>query len=176
MFIAAKELEQHALRIAQRFAPGTIDYRTREFRQLGVLASEVVAELDGRDIRIAGHLETQVELSCARCLELVAHDVSANFDLRYRPVASIAREEEITLAQEDTEVGFYTGSGLFLADVVAEQVHLVLPMKPLCRDDCRGLCPECGVNLNRGSCGCQRTSVDPRLAPLADWKRRRKDS
>jgi uncharacterized protein len=65
---------------------------------------------------------------------------------------------------------------LFFADVVAEQVHLALPMKSLCREDCRGLCPECGANLNLGSCGCRRGSGDARLAPLADWKRRRKES
>lgn len=176
MFIAVKELEQHKLTIAQRFAPGTVDYRTRDFRQVGVLAAEAVAELEGREIHIAGYLETQVELACARCLEPVARQVHADFDLRYRPVASIAREEEINLMEEDTEIGFYTGDGLFLADVLAEQVHLALPMKSLCREDCRGFCAECGANLNLGSCRCRRIGVDPRLAPLAEWKRRRRNS
>lgn len=176
MFIAVKKLEQHKLRIAQLFSPGTIDYRTQDFRQLGVLATEAVAELEGSEIHIAGHFETQLELACARCLGPVAQPIAADFDVRYRPVASMAREEEISLRENDTEVGFYTGGGLFLADVVAEQVHLALPMKSLCREDCRGLCPECGANLNLGSCACRRGSGDPRLAPLADWKRRRKES
>ena len=176
MFIAVKELEQHTLTIAQRFAPGMIDFHTRDFRQLGVLSTQAVAELEGREIRLAGHLETQLEVNCARCLEPMAQQVSTDFDVRYRPVASIVRDEEISLAEEDTEVGFYRGHGLFLADALAEQVHLALPMRSLCREDCRGLCPQCGANLNRGSCGCRRTGIDSRLAPLAEWKQRRKES
>jgi uncharacterized protein len=176
MFIAIKELEQHPLAISQRFAPGMIDYRTQEFRQFGVLSAAAVAELAGDEIHITGHLETRLELTCARCLEPVNQPLSADFDLRYRPVAAIAREEEISLSEEESEMGFYQGDGLFFADVLAEQVHLALPMKTLCREDCRGLCPTCGANLNLGSCGCRRTGTDPRLAPLADWQRRRKES
>lgn len=174
MFIAVKKLEQHKLRIAQRFSPGMIDYRTRDFRQLGVLATEAVAELEGSEIHIAGHFETQLELACARCLGPVAQPIAADFDVRYRPVASMAREEEISLRENDTEVGFYTGGGLFLADVVAEQVHLALPMKVVCSPDCRGLCPQCGANLNRGRCRCVQRAADPRLAPLAQWAEEKK--
>lgn len=176
MFIGVKELAQHKITIAHRFAPGMIDYRTQEFRQLGMLTTEAVAELEGGEIHLAGHLETHLELACARCLEPLDRAVSTDFDLRYRPVASIAREDEISLAREDTEIGFYQGDGLFLADVLAEQVHLALPLKSVCREDCRGLCPACGANLNLDSCGCRRTDVDPRLAPLAEWKRRGKES
>lgn len=176
MFIGVKELQQHKMTLAQRYDPGTIDYRTQEFRQRGVLATEAVAELEGSEIHIAGHLEAEMELMCARCLEPVVRQVETDFDLRYRPVTSIAREEEINLDQEDSDIGFYTGEGLFFADVLAEQVHLALPMKNLCREDCRGLCPECGANLNLGSCGCRKTGPDPRLAPLAEWKQRRAKS
>ena len=176
MLIAVKELKRHKLTIAQQFAPGMIDYRTRDFRQLGLLTTEAVAELEGGEIHLAGHLETRVETACARCLEPVTREVSADFDLRYRPVASLAAEAEISLEEEETQIGFYKGEGLFLTDVLAEQVHLALPMKSVCREDCRGLCPECGANLNLGSCGCRRTSVDPRLVALADWKRQQKKS
>lgn len=175
MFIAVKELEQHKLTIAQRFAPGTIDFHSGDFRQVGMLVTEAVAELEGSDIHVMGHLETELERACARCLEPVSQPVATDFDVRYRPVASVGRQEEINLAEGDTEIGFYKGEGLFLADLLAEQVYLALPMKALCREDCRGLCPDCGANLNLGSCGCRRVGLDPRLAPLADWKRR-KDS
>lgn len=173
MYIAVKELEKHKLTISQWFAPGMIDYRTRDFRQLRPLATEAVAELEGSEIHLAGHLETELELLCARCLEPVARAIEADFDLRYRPVAEIAHEEEISLSEDDTKIGFYAGGGLFLADILAEQVHLALPMKILCREDCRGLCPECGANLNLGVCGCRSASPDLRLAPLAAWKRRK---
>jgi len=97
--------------------------------------------------------------------------LASSFDLRYRPVSRIgAGEDEVELAPEDIEVGFYTGDGLFLADVVAEQVNLALPMKVLCGEECHGLCPHCGANLNRERCRCGPRPVDPRLAPLARWR------
>src|SRR6266436_1805948 len=73
----------------------------------------------------------------------------------------------------DTEIGFYQGSGLFLADVIKEQVLLALPVKVICQSDCRGLCPNCGANLNHEECRCETHATDPRMAPLArlkqDW-------
>ena len=167
MFIGVKELERHPLRVEEEFAPGTIDFRTRDFRQVAPLTVELAAELDGNEIHIVGRLATQLELVCARCLEPVKQELAPSFDLRYRPVAAISREEEIELRAQEVEVGFYTGEGLFLADLLAEQVHLAMPMKVLCREDCRGLCPSCGANLNRERCRCGPRAVDPRLAPLA---------
>jgi uncharacterized protein len=88
-------------------------------------------------------------------------------------VASIAKQEEVEVSEEESEVGFYRGDGMFLADVLAEQVILALPMKVICRVDCRGLCPSCGSNLNLEQCRCQSQPRDPRMAPLArikqDW-------
>lgn len=176
MFIGVKELEQHKLTFQEDFAPGTIDFRTRDFRQATPLRAEVSAELAGREIHILGRLATRLELFCARCLEPVGQDVAASFDLLYRPVAAISRDEEIELKPQEADVGFYTGEGLFLADVLAEQVHLALSMKVLCQPECRGLCPGCGGNLNREACRCGPRALDPRLAPLARWAAKKKDS
>jgi uncharacterized protein len=88
-------------------------------------------------------------------------------------MATIAQEDEMKLNLDDTEVAFFEGDGLFLADVLAEQVNLALPMKTICSSDCRGLCPHCGVNLNNEECRCEKDGSDTRLAPLArlkqDW-------
>ncbi|MBI4466425.1 MAG: DUF177 domain-containing protein [Acidobacteria bacterium] len=188
MFIGVKELERHKLTLREEFVPGTIDFRTRDFRQVAPLSVDLEAELEGAEIHIVGRLATRVELTCARCLEPVEREMAPRFDLVYRPVAAISREErfdfrspsratvegEIGPTPEDLGVGFYVDDGLFLADVVAEQVHLALPMKVVCREDCRGLCPGCGVNLNRERCRCRAPAVDPRLAPLAEWAARKK--
>jgi uncharacterized protein len=61
---------------------------------------------------------------------------------------------------------YYVDDQIDLGQLMSEQFHLVLPMKPLCRETCRGLCPQCGTNLNAGSCECRTTWEDPRLAPL----------
>lgn len=176
MFISVNELERHKLTLHEEFPPGTIDFRTREFRQVAPLKLEVSAELDGRDIYIVGRLATRVELPCARCLEVVERETEPSFDLRYRPIASIGREEEMGLTPDETKIGFYTGDGLFLGDVLAEQVHLTLPMKLVCDPNCQGLCPQCGANLNRERCRCRPRAIDPRLAPLADWAARKRKS
>jgi len=176
MFIGVKELERHPLRFHEEFAPGTIDFRAGEFRQAAPLTVELAAELEGAEIRIVGRLAGRLELACARCLELVERDVAARFDLHYRPVASIARDEEVGLKPDDLEVGFYAGEGLFLADVVVEQIYLALPMKVVCREECRGLCPGCGMNLNREACRCGPRALDPRFAPLAEWAAKKKRS
>lgn len=169
MFIGRKELERRKLTFREEFAPGTIDFRTREFRQVAPLRVQLSAELEGEGIHIEGRLATRLELACARCLEPVQQALAPRFNLHYRPVNSIRRDDEIALREEDTEIGFFTGDGLFLADVLAEQVHLALPMKVLCQPECRGLCPACGGNLNRVHCRCEARGVDPRLAPLAAW-------
>ncbi|MCI0403021.1 MAG: DUF177 domain-containing protein [Acidobacteria bacterium] len=176
MFIGIKELEQGRLLFHQEFPPGTIDFRTRDFRQSAVLEVEGSADLVGVEIHLEGRFRTQLEMTCARCLEPLTQKVAASFDLVYRPVDSIRRDDEIALGPEDADVGFYAGQGLFLADALAEQVHLALPMKVLCRAECKGLCPSCGANLNRDRCRCGPRPVDPRLAPLAEWAAGKKQS
>lgn len=170
MFLDVKELAVRKLRIHKSYPPGTIDFHTGEFKQAEPLEVRATAELVNGLIRVAGHLHTRIELVCSRCLEAVGEEVNRDFDLMYRPVSSIAKEEEVHLKKDDTEIGFFQGDGLFLADVLAEQVNLAIPMKVICRSDCRGLCPHCGANLNSEECRCETPTSDPRLAPLARMK------
>ena len=173
MFLDVKELALHKIRIRKSYAPGTVDFHSGEVRQVDPLEVRATAELVDSQIRISGTLHTRLELACARCLETVSEEVSREFDLYYRPVAGIAKEEEVHLRTDNTEIGFFQGEGLFLADILAEQVILALPMKVICRSDCRGLCPHCGANLNSEECRCETSAADPRLTPLArlkqDW-------
>jgi uncharacterized protein len=173
MFLDVKNLAVRKLRIRKSYAPGSIDFHTADIKQTEPLEVTATAELLDGQIRITGELETKIELVCARCLEPVIEDVSRAFDLFYRPVAKDLKPKEDRLKDDDTEIGFFEGQGLFLADVLREQVLLALPLKVICRSDCRGLCPSCGVNLNHEECRCETHATDPRLAPLArlkqDW-------
>ncbi|HEV2488173.1 MAG TPA: DUF177 domain-containing protein [Candidatus Acidoferrales bacterium] len=176
MFLDVHELATKKIRIRKVYAPGTLDFHAGDFRQVEPLDVRATAELVENQIRIYGTFHTRLELVCARCLESVVEEVSKNFDLFYRPMTTIAREEEVRLKLDDTEMAFFEGDGLFLADVLAEQVNLSLPMKVICRSDCRGLCPHCGANLNQEECRCESHAADPRLAPLArlkqDWSKK----
>jgi uncharacterized protein len=174
MFLDVKELAVRKLNIRKSYAPGSIDYHTAELKQVAPLDVVATVELvDGAQIRITGHLETKIELQCARCLDPVVEDVHRQFDLFYSPMPQDAKPEEERLKDLDADIGFYEGQGLFLADVLSEQVLLSVPMKAICRSDCRGLCATCGVNLNHEECRCETHAADPRLAPLArlkqDW-------
>jgi uncharacterized protein len=99
--------------------------------------------------------------------------VSRKFDLFYAPVPKVEKPTIDQLKDDETEIGFYKGEGLFLADVLKEQLLLALPLKVICQSDCRGLCPNCGANLNHEECRCETHATDPRMAPLArlkqDW-------
>ena len=166
--ITREELELHRIEISEAYAPGTLDYHGADFRQAAPLKVDGVAELVDSEMRIRGHLETSLELLCDRCLAPVVIPVEQDFDLFYRPVSSIAREEEVELPEEELDIGFYSADGIQLAEVLAEQVILSVPMKVVCRVDCRGFCPDCGANLNVVKCGCQPRKGSSPFASLKE--------
>ena len=127
--------------------------------------------VDGSTVHIRGRLTATVEPECGRCLERYGSGLSQELDLFYLPRAAERpqdQEEEVGLGDHEVVVGYYDGDRLDLGEVVREQMFLSLPLKRLCREDCRGLCPGCGKNLNAGACGCPptREPEDARLAPL----------
>jgi uncharacterized protein len=168
VLITLRELELHRITVSKTYAPGSLDYHTGEFQQVGPLRVDAVAELVGSEIRIRGHLGTRLEAHCDRCLGPVRIPVEQDFDLFYRPMSGIAREEEIEIRDEESEIGFYSGDGVELADVLTEQVNLGLPMKLICRPDCLGLCPVCGGDRNVEKCQC---STEHHESPFDSLKR-----
>jgi uncharacterized protein len=128
------------------------------------LAFEIHKDKD--KFRLVGHVTTELELACSRCLEPFRLPVAAPFDLRYLPVSEVSSDGEREVGDEDLETSYYENDAIDLNELLREQFYLALPMKPLCRDDCRGLCAQCGTNLNTGSCDCAPVWEDPRLAPL----------
>jgi uncharacterized protein len=130
-----------------------------------------VEVVEGRTVHVRGRLESSVEVDCSRCLETYEVELGQEIDLFYLPRAvgqEAAQEEEVELSDRDVVVGYYDGDRLDLGEVIREQVLLGLPLKPLCREDCRGLCLTCGQNRNASACGCPppEEPSDPRLEPL----------
>jgi uncharacterized protein len=134
------------------------------------LAFEIHKDKDR--FRLAGMVTAELELSCGRCLEPYRLPVSAPFDLRYLPATAASTEPEQEVEDADLETSYYRDEQIDLTELLREQFYLVLPMKPLCQEGCRGLCPQCGTNLNTGTCTCDATWRDPRLAALKDLKTR----
>jgi len=176
MFIDIQELEQHLIDFKEEISPGVFDLG-EDLQQIGALKTagraQLVEEQHGKrqiikDIRIDGSLCTRVQMGCARCLEPVVEDVKHKFDLLYRPQGADAGREELSVTAVEAEVSYYRGEGLLLEDVLREQVLLALPLKAICRDNCRGLCPHCGKNLNLEQCDCAEPTEDPRWLALKE--------
>jgi uncharacterized protein len=122
--------------------------------------------VDGQDVLVTGEIDATVPLTCGRCLEEFRVPVRAIVDTRYVPRPTTADDHE--LAADDLDLDFYDHDELNLDALVETETTLALPMKPLCRPDCRGLCPVCGGNRNVTPCACEQRSPDPRLAALRD--------
>jgi uncharacterized protein len=92
--------------------------------------------------------------------------VDRNFELLFRPQAVNSGPDEAEMQDKDAEIAFYEGDGVELEDILREQVLLAVPIKTVCREECKGLCPQCGKNLNTGECQCEPVAGDPRWDAL----------
>ena len=128
------------------------------------LAFEIHKDKD--KFRLVGTVATELELPCSRCLEPFRLPVAAPFDRRYLPASEVSSEGEREVDDEDLETSYYENDAIDLNELLREQFYLALPMKPLCQEECQGLCAQCGTNLNTGKCDCAPVWEDPRLAAL----------
>jgi len=126
----------------------------------------------GREVLLKGRISTQIEMICSRCLEPLNHEVRSNVSSRYVPRQETdSLDSDVELHASDIEVEYYTGDRIDLTQTVYDQMMLSLPLVRLCREDCRGICPQCGINRNKKNCQCSdKDSVDPRLAVLKTLK------
>lgn len=182
-------------RIDRTYEPEAFGPATEDFRVTGPV--HLVADLvkHGTRITLRGRLTATLELACGRCLDAFPVPVDAALDLTFVPadvatksVAAPAEpvrpsrpksrheHEDVELdgseiAADDIGLSEYDGDAIDLGQMMREQFYLALPMKPLCRPDCQGLCPVCGKNRNRETCSCESTWVDPRFEVLRNLKK-----
>lgn len=175
MLITPVQLVDEPLLLNESLPVGAVDY-VPDIHQVGPLTlngrAELIVEHRGprdfvEDIRLRAHFEGTFELLCARCLEPVLVPLQGDFDLIYRPASVETGAGEHAITEDETEIGYYEKSGLLLEDAVREQVLLNLPGRALCRQECKGLCPQCGANRNTTDCGCGESPADPRWNALA---------
>jgi uncharacterized protein len=122
-------------------------------------------------IRAQGRVTTRVRLGCSRCLAEYVADIDAPFTVFYLPVAAgMSQDEEVELTAEDLVSVTYEGDEIDFAGEISEQVLAEIPYKPLCREECRGLCPVCGVDLNVSDCGCKDESFNIKFGALKKLK------
>jgi len=122
----------------------------------GPLNVHISVSRAGTKYLVDGHLAGRIIIRCDRCLEPYQRDIDAGFSLFLAIVPSLNGQNEIELLEDDMSVELVTDSEIRLDDIVREQIYLSLPMKCLCSEDCSGLCPLCGTNLNMKKCECLR--------------------
>ena len=176
MLITVQDLERHPLEYRTSFPPQGIDFGG-DVDQRGPLAAEGRADLLEehrgpkeivQDIRVRGSYRGSFQVPCARCLDPVEHPVSGEYDVLFRPLGGDANDREHSIGASETEIGYYQDGSLLLEDVLREQVLLSLPARTLCREDCKGICPQCGANRNNDACSCEEAPVDPRWSALRE--------
>jgi uncharacterized protein len=159
-------------RYDRTFEPSEVESTDDAYRIVAPVHLGFDIHKDKEKFRLVGTVRTELELACSRCLEPFRLPVDLAFDQRYLPQPEASPDEEREVAEEDLEMSFYRDEQIDLNELLREQSYLALPMKPLCREECKGLCAQCGTNLNTGTCTCAREWEDPRLAALKQLKTR----
>lgn len=140
----------------------------------GPVEARVKATNVGSSILLEGKVFAEIKLACSRCLEVFLLPAEIGFT---EEICHASNEQAYLAdhpeAEEEKDYAVFTSDEVDLEPLVGEQVVLALPMKPLCSEECKGLCPGCGRNLNLEKCTCDLEPVDPRLAGLAQFLNKR---
>ena len=126
-----------------------------------------MVENAGDVILLKAEAATEIERTCGRCLKVYTEKLNAQVVEKFYPAGAENIENDAFIYENDAFI--YESDLLDITEPVRESLLLAVPLQALCREDCRGLCPVCGADRNEGDCGCDTTSVDPRLAALKQF-------
>ena len=158
------------------FTGGVLDVDDEGYAIVAPVHLVLDVHRQGDGFRATGRVEGTLRLECGRCLDPFDVPIDATFELQYVPVVENAGEREREVGDDDLTTAYYRDHTLDLEELMREQFQLALPMKPLCDEACKGLCPQCGANLNTKACDCTPSWVDPRLKGLSDLLKNAKES
>jgi len=137
----------------------------------GPIAADFGIQRLGNEIQVVGTVRATARLQCSRCLAPFAYAIAGDVEATFAPPSKLVEgDHQHELAQDELEVEPLVQGGVDLRGVIAEQIHLNLPLKPLCREDCSGICPHCGRPGAEGECGCAPSAGDSRWEALRKLK------
>jgi len=149
------------------FSPGELVEENVVF--LAPVHIEAEIRKTGEEIIIKGRMTTRLNFVCCRCLNPFEVPVNSVFNLAFLPEElEIVKEQ---LETEDMDKIFYRQGGIDMDSVILEQLNLTFPLRPLCKEDCQGICPVCGKQLKDGACSCTASESDHRLEKLKTFLR-----
>jgi uncharacterized protein len=138
--------------------------KSRDFRFPPVLDVDLAYYRLGREVFFHGSFAGPIEGCCSRCLKHYVFKLNHEFDFVLTPEPGKTNERVEELTREDLGLSYYSTDEINLTPLIKEQIMLALPTRPLCDENCRGLCGGCGANLNYESCACSTPAGDPRMA------------
>ncbi len=144
--------------------------KARECEFIAPIKIELTAFREYDHIRVNGQVETEVRLTCSRCLAEYETAVNSSFTLFYNKASGVPLEEELQLTGDDLDSASYDGDYIDFTAEITEHVLMEVPLKPLCKEDCLGLCSNCGADLNSVDCSCNRTETGLKFSALRNFK------
>lgn len=169
MLIEVDKIPQEGLHIVRDFEFLSVDLVEEDAVFLEPAHAEVIVNRLGEEVWIKGQMNVRLSVICSRCLRPFEFPLDLTFDLIYLPEELDEIKEE--LEEEDINRLFYYNRQINLRDIILEQINLAFPLKPLCSEDCEGICPICGQVRREGRCQCLNDRTDPRLEKLKLLKR-----
>jgi uncharacterized protein len=175
VFIEIEDLKPEPLQVHHVFPIGEIRFSHEDADLSAPVATDFILTHNDRALRVDGTVETAIRFKCSRCTKEFSRAFSSSFDLTYLPQPKWTNEKaEIELRYDEMEVAYYDGIALDVDLLVLEQIELAMPMKFVCREDCKGLCYKCGADLNEGACLCKTEDPDSRLSVLLEFQKNKK--
>jgi uncharacterized protein len=175
VFIEIEDLKEGPLHVHHVFPIKEIMFSHEDAELNASVTTDFVLTHRDRDLNIDGSVETSIVFRCSRCMKEFCTPFVADFSLIYLPQQKCLSESaEIELKYEDMEVEYYDGIAFDVNVMVLEQIELAMPMQYVCREDCKGLCYQCGADLNEGECLCKKDALDSRLSVLLDFQKKKK--
>lgn len=166
MKIYSKELSEGVNRFNFNNSASELNLEERENIYLTPIFTQVQIVKNSETLFLTGTVSTTVGMKCARCLESFQTHLQSGFELIFRTRAVTGEKSEIELSKEDLITFEYKGKVIDLHDRVGETLLLAIPIKPLCSEECKGLCPICGQDLNKGECGCRQKVFSSKFSEL----------
>lgn len=172
MKLYVDQIPDEGLKLDYQEPAVSFDYLKEEVgagaKVVGPIKISLSVKKGSNGVIVTGRLQGEASVTCSRCLEEITEDISHDFS--YNCLSTEIMDEEEELSKESTDICYYSGGEIDVTGLIQEQAALALPMRPLCKEDCKGLCPKCGANLNLGDCGCKKKPMDLRFAALKDLK------
>ncbi|GAC1446408.1 MAG: DUF177 domain-containing protein [Pyrinomonadaceae bacterium] len=172
MKIEVEKLPEAGASFIRDYASGDLALEDERARLSEPLHAVFHARRKRNECEIEGVMQGKLKAECDRCLGAAQFPVDAKFQVTYTPSDAHADTEAHELHAEDLTRVIYENGVIDLDELAREQVLLELPTRILCREDCKGLCPACGANLNEGACNCPTKDVDSRWSALAALKKK----